>query len=90
MWWGWCCVHHLLFELLLRLSHPCHLGVCVDNRGDTVVVDVHAAPSHALHADDALVLRLVCQHGPGNHITNGIDTTEGDGINGKERLSYHI
>lgn len=64
---------YLLFQLLLVLSNPSHLWVSVDDGGNTVVVDVHSSTSHALHTDDALVLSLVRQHGPSNHVTNGIN-----------------
>lgn len=47
--------------------------MCVDDGGNAVVVDVHGAASHALHADDALVLSLVGQHRPGDHVTDRIN-----------------
>ena len=59
--------------------------MCVDDGGDAVVVDVHGASGHALHADDALVLRLVGQHGPGHHVTDGEDAGDGGGEVGDGR-----
>lgn len=48
--------------------------MCVDDRGNAVVVDVHGAAGHALHTDDALVFSLVGQHRPGDHVTDSINT----------------
>ena len=48
--------------------------VGVDDRRDTVVVDVTFAPHHTLDADDTLILCLVCQHWTVDAVTNGVDT----------------
>ena len=68
---------NLLFELFLSLANPSHLRMRVDDGGHTVIIDVDRATCHALHADDALVLGLVCQHGPGHHIADSEDTVRG-------------
>lgn len=78
---------HLLFELLLALAHPGHLGVRVDDGRDAVIVDVHSAARHALHADDALVLGLVGQHRPGNHVTDCINAKRGEEEAKREQMS---
>ena len=73
----------LRLEILLVFPDPGNLGVCVDDAGDAVVVDVDGSSHHSLAGNDGLVLGLVSQHGPGYTVANGVnigqDRLEPDG-----------
>ncbi len=51
-----------------------YLGVGVDDARDGVVVDVAPLASQVFGRRDALLLRLVGQHGARHAVSNGVDT----------------
>mmetsp|Transcript_7987 Transcript_7987/g.27120 ORF Transcript_7987/g.27120 Transcript_7987/m.27120 type:complete len:361 (+) Transcript_7987:292-1374(+) len=59
-------------DLLLGEPHGGHLRVGVDHVGDAVVVDVAVLARDDLRHGDALLLRLVREHGPADHVADGV------------------
>jgi len=62
-----------LLQLLLGLANPGDLGVCVDDGGNSVVVNVTVTSGDRLGHRDALLLGLVGEHWPRDHIADGED-----------------
>ena len=60
-------------ELFLGLAHRGDLRMGVDHVGNRVVVDMTITGGDVLDTGHPFVLRLVRQHGPGNHIADGVD-----------------
>mmetsp|Transcript_30938 Transcript_30938/g.78151 ORF Transcript_30938/g.78151 Transcript_30938/m.78151 type:complete len:223 (-) Transcript_30938:938-1606(-) len=65
-------LHALRLELLLCLANPSNLGPGVDDGGHGAVVDVAILAGNDLNSSDAVLLRLMSQHGSLNDITNGV------------------
>merc|ERR1719189_340521 len=55
-------LHTFRLQIFFVFPYPCDLWVSVNDRGNTVVVDVDRSTADTLGTDDGLVLRLVCQH----------------------------
>mmetsp|Transcript_10061 Transcript_10061/g.29650 ORF Transcript_10061/g.29650 Transcript_10061/m.29650 type:complete len:469 (+) Transcript_10061:123-1529(+) len=66
-------LHPGLLQFLLRLTHSGYLGMRVDDARNAVVVNVPVQPRDVLHNGDALLLRLVSEHGPTDAVADSPD-----------------
>lgn len=69
-------LHAGRLELLLGLTNPGNLGVCVDDRGDSLVVDVPVAGLDVFDGSNTLLLSLVREHGAEGHVADALDARD--------------
>ena len=62
-----------LLQLLFGIAYSCYLWPGVDHSRNQKVVDVRLLTSNGLRYKYTFLFRLVCQHCPFDHITDGIN-----------------
>src|SRR6185437_2631627 len=75
-----------LLQLFLGLADGGYLGRGIHNTWDHVVVHMTSLARDHLGAGNALVLRLVGQHGTGDHVADGIDALH---VGREMRINLH-
>src|SRR5919197_1296226 len=64
----------LLLRLIFREPNTRQFGIRVYDTGDGLVVHVAGLARNDFHASDSFVFSFVGQHGPSDHIADGINT----------------
>lgn len=64
----------LLFQLFFSLANPSDFWMSVDNRWDTIIVNVDWTSANSLNSDDSFIFSFVSQHGSFDDVSDGIDS----------------